>query len=105
KGQCHLYKADVYEHSKGILFVAIMPGDLNRHFNFEESFVKDIAEYKEALKGQLYLSATRTYLGNDDKLIFRIQQLADRYYLPVVATGDIHYHDYSRRELQDILTC
>src|SRR5690606_25073817 len=76
KGQCHLYKADVYEHSKGILFVAIMPGDLNRHFDFEESFVKDIAEYKEALKGQLYLSATRTYLGNDDKLIFRIQQLA-----------------------------
>lgn len=105
KGQCHLYKADIYEHAKGLLFTLIMPKQLNRHFNFEESFVKDLAEYKEALGRQLYLSATRSYLGNDDKLIFRIQQLSKRYNIPVVATNDIHYHDPSRRELQDVLTC
>lgn len=105
KGSCHLKKADVYAHSKGVLFLAVMPSQLNRHFQFEESFLQNIQEYKEALGGQLYLAATRSYLGNDDKLIFRIQQLSTQYNLPVVATNDIHYHDLSRRELQDVLTC
>lgn len=105
KGSCYLHKGDVYEHAKGILFTVVMPNQLNRHFNFEASFVREVAEYREALAGQLYLSATRSYLGNDDKLIFRIEQLAGRYNIPVVATNDVHYHAPSRRELQDILTC
>lgn len=105
KGQCHLNKADVYEHAKGIIFNVVMPGQLNRHFNFEDSFVKHISEYKEALDGQLYLSATRSYLGNDDKLIFRVKQLSNWYNIPVAATNNVHYHAPSRRELQDILTC
>lgn len=105
KGSCHLHKADVYEHAKGILFTVVMPNQLNRHFNFEASFMREVAEYREALAGQLYLAATRSYLGNDDKLIFRIKQLAGRYNIPVVATNDAHYHAPSRRELQDILTC
>src|SRR5690606_2006743 len=105
KGSCHLYKADVYEHAKGILFTVVMPKQLNRLFNFEESFIQNVLEYKEALSKQLYLSVTRSYLGNDDKLIFRIQQLSERYQIPVVATNDVHYHEPSRRELQDILTC
>lgn len=105
KGQCHLHRADVYEHAKGILLAVVMPNQLNRHFNFEDSFKTMITEYHEALSGQLYLSATRNYLGNDDKLIFRIQQLSAQYNIPVVATGDVHYHDPSRRELQDVLTC
>jgi error-prone DNA polymerase len=105
KGKCHLYKADVYEHAAGMLFTVVMPSQLNRYFNFEDMFVKDVMAYKEALGSQLYLSATRTYLGNDDKLIFRIRQLSGRFGIPVVATGDVHYHDPSRRELQDVLTC
>jgi error-prone DNA polymerase len=105
KGKCFLHRTDIYEHAKGMLFTVIMPGVLNRHFNFEDFFVKQLGEYKEALHGQLYLSATRSYLGNDDKLIFRIRQLSDWYNIPVVATGDVHYHDPSRRELQDVLTC
>ncbi|SHE45590.1 error-prone DNA polymerase [Pedobacter caeni] len=105
KGQCHLSCADVYEHAKGMLFTVVMPGVLNRKFQFEETFVSSVAQYKEALGAQLYLAATRTYLGNDDKLIFRISGLSEKYGIPVVATNDVHYHDPSRRELQDVLTC
>jgi error-prone DNA polymerase len=105
KGQCHLYRQDVYAHAKDILFVAVMPDTLNGRFRFEDSLIQHIEEYRDALGQQLYLSATRTYLGNDEKRIFRVQQLADRYGLPMVATNDIHYHEPSRRELQDILTC
>jgi len=105
KGSCHLSRADVYAHSTGMIFTAVMPGILNRHFSFEDNFIAAIAEYREALGNQLYLGATRSYLGNDDKLIFRISQLSEFYGIPVVATGDVHYHDPSRRELQDVLTC
>jgi len=105
KGSCHISRADVYAHSKGIIFCLVMPGELNRRFDYEAGFISAVAEYSEALKGQLYLAATRSYLGNDDKLIFRTSQLSEFYGIPVVATGDIHYHDPSRRELQDVLTC
>jgi error-prone DNA polymerase len=105
KGSCHIFRADVYSHSKGILFTVIMPGELNRRFEYDPSFISSVAEYREALGGQLYLAATRSYMGNDDKLIFRTSQLSRFYNIPVVATGDIHYHCPSRRELQDVLTC
>jgi len=105
KGSCHISRADVYAHSKGIIFTVVTPGMLNRRFEYDAGFVSAIAEYREALGGQLYLTATRSYMGNDDKLIFRTSQLSERYGTPVVATGDIHYHCPSRRELQDVLTC
>ncbi|MDQ0968988.1 error-prone DNA polymerase [Flavobacterium sp. W4I14] len=105
KGSCHLSRADVYAHSKGLIFTVVMPGVLNRRFAFEDSFIAAVAEYREALGKQLYAGATRSYSGNDDKLIFRIAQLSSRYGIKVVATGDVHYHDPSRRELQDVLTC
>lgn len=105
KGSCHISRADVYAHSKGIIFCLVMPGELNRRFEYEAGFISAVAEYKQALNGQLSLAATRSYMGNDDKLIFRTSQLSDFYSIPVVATGDVHYHDPSRRELQDVLTC
>lgn len=105
RGKCHLYKQDVYRHAKGIIFTAIMPDKLDRHFRFDKSFISAIEEYREALPRQLYLSVTRTYLGNDDKRIFRIAQLSKQYGVPIVATNDVHYHEAERRELQDVLTC
>lgn len=105
KGSCHISRADVYAHSKGIIFTIVMPGVLNRRFEYDPSFIAALSDYREALGGQLYLAATRSYLGNDDKLIFRTSQLSQFYGIPVVATGDVHYHDPSRRELQDVLTC
>jgi len=105
KGSCHISRSDVYAHSKGIIFTVVMPAALNRRFEYEASFISAIAQYREALGGQLYLAATRTYLGNDDKLIFRTSQLSRFYGIPVVATNDVHYHEPSRRELQDVLTC
>jgi len=105
KGDCHLYREDVYQHAKGIIFVSPMPKSLNRQFRFEESFTTAIEEYREALGKQLYLSSTRSYLGDDDKRIFRIEQLSRQLDIPFVATNDVHYHHPSRRELQDVLTC
>jgi error-prone DNA polymerase len=105
KGDCYISRSDVYAHSKGMLYTLVMPDKLNRKFAFEEEFIRALEQYSEALSGKLYLSESRTYTGYDEKLMFRIDQLSKKFNVPMVATGDVHYHDPSRRELQDVLTC
>jgi len=105
KGQCHLYKADVYEFSKGVKFVVIPPHVLNPLFDFDDSFKHALQEYKNVIGENLYIATSRYYHGQDAKYLYRISQLAGRMDIPMVATNDVHYHHPSRRELQDIVTC
>ncbi len=105
KGDCILYKQDVYEHAKGFKLIVIPPDQLNEVFNFEPSFEQQVEEYRKAFGSSLYISATRSYQGDDSKKLFRLTQLSERFSIPLVATNDVHYHSLERRELQDILTC
>ena len=105
KGQCHLYRADVYAHNRGIIFIVVPPAELNLLFDFEDDFKDALAAYRENMGSNLYLAATRTYQGDDQKRLFRLSQLAERLDVPMVATNDVHYHEAARRELQDVLTC
>lgn len=105
KGQCHLYRKDVYEHAEGMLFIAIPPLSLNTHFDFEEAFRLSISDYHHVLGSALHLGMSRSYQANDNKRLFRIHQLATELDIPLVATNDVHYHNPERRQLQDVLTC
>ncbi len=105
KGQCHLYKADVYKHAEGIVFVMVPPSSLTPSFDIEPDFIKALEEYKRNLGGKLYLGAVRSYQANDAKKIYCLAELADTYKVPLVAMNDVHYHVAERRQLQDILTC
>ena len=105
KGECHLYKTDVYSYAKDIKFIVLPPTELNEVFQFDSSFANSLKEYKEVLKEDLYIAASRRYLGNDLKYLFRLQQLSEKLNIPIVATNDVHYHTPGRRQLQDIVTC
>ncbi|WP_316738492.1 error-prone DNA polymerase [Pedobacter aquatilis] len=105
KGECHLSRSDVFAHRQGMIFILVMPDVLNRRFEYEPSFISAVEDYAAKLPGQLYLSASRTYSGYDEKLLFRTQQLCDRFNVKMVATGNVYYHTAERRELQDVLTC
>jgi error-prone DNA polymerase len=105
KGQCHLYKADVYRYSKGIIFILIPPTSLNAAFELEADFSIALQEYKRELGNKLYLGAIRSYHSNDNKKLFRLGQLSKQNNVPLVAMNDVHYHSPERRELQDVLTC
>lgn len=105
KGQCHLYRKDVYRHKAGMVFIALPPDNLNNYFDFDIGFKSQLAEYKNYLGDALYLSASRPYGGMDQKRLHRLTELSEQYGIPLVATNDVHYHDIQRRELQDILTC
>lgn len=101
KGQCHLYKQDVYEYAKGIKFIAVPPESLNSRFDFDEIFKADLKEYREAFGHELYLAASRAYNIDDAKRLHRLAQSG----IPIVATNDVHYHEAARRQLQDVVTC
>jgi len=105
KGQCHLNKADVYKYSRGMKFVVVPPERLTPTFELDALYSKHVAEYREAFGEDLFLGATRTYQGNDAKMFFRLHQLCKQLDMPMVALGDVYYHEPRRRELQDVLTC
>ncbi|MFD0766023.1 error-prone DNA polymerase [Mucilaginibacter lutimaris] len=101
KGECHLYKADVYAHQEGIKFIIIPPDKLNTRFNYDDEFKRDVKEYKDRFTNSLYIATTRSYNGDDAKRLARLSKLG----IPMAAVGDVYYHELARRELQDILTC
>ncbi|RYY62254.1 MAG: error-prone DNA polymerase [Chitinophagaceae bacterium] len=105
KGECHLYRQDVYEHARGMKFISIPPAHLNEEFDFDHDFKKQLGEFKEVFGKNVYLAASRSYTGDDSKQLHRLDQLAGSLSIPLVATNDIHYHNPARRELQDIVTC
>lgn len=105
KGKCHLYQKDVFEHQQGIIFIAIAPDVLDKGFDFQATFVQDLQTFQKAFGNSLYLAANRNYQGQDQKRLFRLNELSKNLGIPLVATNDVYYHDLNRRELQDILTC
>jgi len=105
KGKCDLYKTDLYQCSKEIIFVVLPPLVLNELFDFDPLFEKALLEYKEVFGQNIYIAASRYYQGDDAKYLYRISQLSARMNIRMVATNDVHYHHPDRRELQDIVTC
>jgi error-prone DNA polymerase len=105
KGECLLYKADVYRYAKGLLFIMVPPASMNEHFEFEAGYIHALQEYSTMLGEALYLGATPAYLASDGKKLARLAQLSKQYQVPLVALNDVHYHAPERRELQDVLTC
>jgi error-prone DNA polymerase len=105
KGECHLYKKDVFQYSAGLYFIALSPEVLNEDFCFDSSFAKELSTYQEAFGNHLSLATSRRYNGDDSKQLYRLSQLSKELSIPLVATNDVHYHCAERRQLQDILTC
>lgn len=101
KGECYLYRSDVYAHKAGILFVVLPPDRLNSRYDYDDEFKVAVQEYREVFGNALYMAAIRSYSGDDAKRLFRLAQMD----LPLVAMGEVYYHEPDRRELQDVLTC
>ncbi len=102
KGECHLYKADVYAHAKGTKFIVIPPEVLNNVFEIDASFWKVLEEYRNVLGDHLYMAVKRQYQGDDSKYLYQLRRITVEYNVPLVATNDVHYHLPERRQLQDI---
>ncbi|CAM3445537.1 Error-prone DNA polymerase [Flavobacterium longum] len=105
KGQCLLYKSDVFASAHSVRFIALAPLSLNTDFDFDQEFKSTLREYKERLGLSLHLGINRSYQANDHKRMHRLRQLSESLEIPLVATNDVYYHAPERRALQDVLTC
>ena len=61
KGECHLYKEDVYNYAKGVKLIVIPPAVLTSGFEFELPFKKNLEEYREVFQNDLHIAASRRY--------------------------------------------
>ena len=101
KGECHLTRQDVAAAADqdGHIFIAIPPVTPGN------DFADHLAWYRDHLTAPLHLAATHYHRGDDDRRLAHLARLATSHGLPLVATGDIHQHDPTRRRLHDTLTC
>lgn len=99
KGDCILEFDDLADLQRDHIFIGVPDYELTDHF---ETILRDLSKL---FRGSVYLGITRLYQGNDDKRMIKLLTMADQTSTPLVAIGDILYHQPNRRPLQDILTC
>jgi error-prone DNA polymerase len=99
KGACSLTLADVLAHGHGLLFALLPPEEPACDLS---SLLADLAR---KLPGRLWLAVHHLHRGDDEFRITRLATQAREAGVPLLATGDVHYHRPERRCLQDVLTC
>jgi error-prone DNA polymerase len=99
KGACELVWSDLVAHGEGQLLVVLPPADL------DDGFAQALRRAARDFPGRAWLAASRGYAAQDLKRIAALDALGHAAGAPIVATGDVLYHDPRRRPLQDVLTC
>ncbi|MBO9710499.1 MAG: error-prone DNA polymerase [Caulobacter sp.] len=99
KGACHLGWKDFLDHAEGQLALIVPPERL------DAAFEADLPRLAGALRGNVWLAASRAYAAQDLKRLARLDELARAAGAPMVATNDVLYHGPERRPLQDVMTC
>ncbi len=99
KGDCDLSLADLLEFEKGLL-LAVMPP---RHPGAETA--KTLSQLKEVARERLWLAVSMLYRGDDRRRLAKLKRIASGATVPLIAVGDVLYHDRERRSLQDVVTC
>lgn len=100
KGECHLTFSDLLEFSEGQLLILTLP------HRFDDAKALDVLSKLKASRAEgVWLAASLIYRGDDRRRLARLDDLAARAKVPLLATNEVLYHDPGRRPLQDVLTC
>ena len=94
KGECRLTFADVAAHAEGLLAGVVG----------SQASEAELAAFREAFGDRGYCFASLHYGPDDERELERRKNLAQRAGLPLVATGNVSFHNPSRRPLCDTLT-
>ncbi len=98
KGRCDITLDDLAQHQAGVILIVLPPEDL-------DTFERDLPRIAKRLTSFSHIAAAHLYRGDDYARIERLDRLANRHGLRLVATNDVHYHTPERRPLQDVMTC
>jgi len=111
KGECDLRLHDVLEHVDGAgegpgrgMHLTLIPPRI-----LDDEAIAVAVGLRDHLKAhgadRLSLAIRRLHEAGDDDRLHQVMNLSRHLGVPLVATGDVHMHDPSRRPLQDVLTC
>jgi error-prone DNA polymerase len=102
KNECHLDLDDVAEFAEGTIFAHLPRFDPEAGVG---PAAQRMHELHERLGSRPYLVAHHLYRGDDRRRIAFLDRVAHAARTPLLATNDVRYHDPSRRELADVVTC
>uniref|UniRef100_A0A7C2NV90 Error-prone DNA polymerase n=1 Tax=Schlesneria paludicola TaxID=360056 RepID=A0A7C2NV90_9PLAN len=97
KGECRLTAADIAEHAEG-LFAGVPLTSLT------DGAAQHLIRWRDVFGDRLYALAELHRGYNDTRLWRQWQQVSAATRVPLVAAGDIHYHEAGRRYLHDVVT-
>jgi error-prone DNA polymerase len=98
KGATHLTLEMVATHSKGVQLIVMPPENL-------DVFEVGLGRLCNTLPTLRHVGAAYLYRGDDVARINRLDAIARRHGLGILATNDVLYHTPARRPLQDVMTC
>lgn len=104
KGECHLMLEDVAAFSTGQMFALLPPAQTVQEV-LHADHVKTLQVVKEQLNAPLFLAASYRYQGEDERRIAALAECAHRTGIPMLATGDILFHQPDRRTIADVIAC
>jgi error-prone DNA polymerase len=99
KGACQLWLADLLAHAEGLLMALVPP------HSPDDQWITTLRRLREAAGDRLSLVASCPYGAGDRRRLEEWAAISRSFDVPLLATNDVHYHDPSRRALQDVLTC
>ena len=122
KGECHLTLSDLLEWHEGLLAAvdlscdvgsALADGNANSvrqggpciRLAAEPPEMQALRALRDVFGDRLSLAATAMYDGDDQSRLRHLADISRDTGIPLVATNRVHYHDPSRRMLQDVITC
>lgn len=103
KGACDITLNDLVQHAEGVHLIAIPPDTVSP--DGADGFTAGLGRMKRRLPGLKHIAASYLYRGDDRARINRLNKLARRHGMSILATNDVHYHAPERRPLQDVMTC
>ncbi|GES46052.1 error-prone DNA polymerase 3 [Rhizobium dioscoreae] len=98
KGNCILHWEDVALYAEGL--IGILVPDLA-----DETCALQLRKFSEIFGDRAYLSLCLRRRPNDQLRLHELSHLAARFKVKTVVTNDVLFHEPSRRQLQDIVTC
>ena len=98
KGQCEISLSDLLADPEGLLLIVMPP---QRLAGFDEA----LRRIAQGSPGAVWLGATMLRIGDDHRRLIRLQGLATRVGVSLIATNDVLYHSAEERDLQDVMTC
>lgn len=98
KGNCLIDFGDVAEHAAGMIGV-LVPDEA------DEACAVQIRKMAELFGDRAYVSLCLRRRPNDRLRLHGIATMATRFRVKTVVTNDVLFHEPSRRQLQDVVTC